>query len=124
MVLPHGGVFIIYYNEARILDEQTFATVKTFPIIPGAVTGGGGGRTYPLEGTAVILPQHAPYTDEIEVLTCGGSTPGAGLALDNCVLIAPESPNPTWILERMVRFRMCIFLIYSLQRITSLLNVS
>lgn len=28
---------------------------------------GGGGRTYPLEGTTVILPQHAPYTDPIEV---------------------------------------------------------
>lgn len=104
MTLPHGGVFIIYYNEARILDEHTFATVKTFPIIPGAVTGGGGGRTYPLEGTAVILPQHAPYTDPIEVLTCGGSTPGAGLALDNCVSIQPESANATWTLERMVSF--------------------
>ncbi|KAF8525138.1 copper radical oxidase [Hysterangium stoloniferum] len=101
MVLPSGGVFIIYYNEARILNENTFATVKTFPIIPGAVTGGGGGRTYPLEGTSVILPQHAPYTDQIEVLICGGSTPGAGLALDNCVSIQPEAANPTWTLERM-----------------------
>ncbi|KAF8577851.1 copper radical oxidase [Ramaria rubella] len=101
MVMPQGGVFIIYYNEARILDETTFATIKEFPIIPGAVTGGGGGRTYPLEGTSVILPQHAPYTDPVEVLTCGGSTPGPGLALDNCVLIQPEAENATWILERM-----------------------
>ncbi|GJJ13871.1 hypothetical protein Clacol_008128 [Clathrus columnatus] len=101
IVLPGGGIFIIYYNEARILDEVTFDTLKTFPIIPGAVTGGGGGRTYPLEGTAVILPLHAPYTDPAEVLVCGGSTPGPGLALDNCVSIQPESDNATWALERM-----------------------
>lgn len=102
MVLPGGGVFILYYNEARILDEHTFETLKEFPIIPGAITGGGGGRTYPLEGTAVMLPLHAPYTEPVQVLTCGGSTPGAGLALDNCVSIAPEVDNSTWTLERMV----------------------
>lgn len=101
--MPHGGILIIYYNQARILDETTFQTIKTFPTIPGAVTGGGGGRTYPLEGTTVILPQHAPYTDPLEVLVCGGSTPGPGLALDNCVSIQPEAENATWTLERMVR---------------------
>lgn len=60
------------------------------------------GRTYPLEGAAVPLPQHAPYTDPLEVLICGGSTIGAGYALDNCVTIAPEASNPTWTIERMV----------------------
>ena len=78
------------------------------------------GRNYPLEGeifniasrcllriemfsgTAVPLPQFAPYTDPLQILICGGSTPGAGFALDNCVTIAPESANPTWTLERMV----------------------
>ena len=53
-------------------------------------------------GTAVPLPQFAPYTDPLEILICGGSTPGAGVALDNCVTIAPESAEPTWTLERMV----------------------
>ena len=52
-------------------------------------------------GTAVPLPQFAPYTDPLQILICGGSTPGAGFALDNCVTIAPESANPTWTLERM-----------------------
>jgi hypothetical protein len=33
-VLPSGGIFIAYYNEARILDEVTFDTVKTLPNIP------------------------------------------------------------------------------------------
>jgi hypothetical protein len=78
------------------------------------------GRTYPLEGkysdyfqvllhikstslgSAVPLPQSAPYTDPLEILICGGSTIGAGFALDNCVTIAPEAPNAKWTLERMV----------------------
>ena len=55
-------------------------------------------------GTAVPLPQFAPYTDPLQILICGGSTPGAGFALDNCVTIAPESSNPIWTIERMVGF--------------------
>ncbi|KAG6333260.1 hypothetical protein ID866_5832, partial [Astraeus odoratus] len=38
--------------------------------------------------------------DTVQVLVCGGSTP-AGIALDNCISIAPEAPNPTWTIERM-----------------------
>jgi hypothetical protein len=33
-VLPSGGIFVAYYNEARILDEVTFDTIKTLPDIP------------------------------------------------------------------------------------------
>jgi hypothetical protein len=102
MVLPSGGVFVQYYNEARILDENTFETIKVLPNPPGAVNNFLAGRTYPMEGTAVILPQHAPYTDNLQIMVCGGSTPYQGFALDNCVTIAPEDPNPTWTLERMV----------------------
>ena len=69
--------------------------------MPAAVNNFLGGRTYPLEGAAVILPQHAPYTDPITVMVCGGSTPGPGIALDNCVSISPEAPDATWTLERM-----------------------
>ena len=50
----------------------------------------------------MLLPQHAPYTDPLQIVVCGGSTVGGGFALDNCVTIAPEAPNPTWTLERMV----------------------
>lgn len=103
-VLPGGGVFIIYYNEARILDATTFATTKVLPNLPGAVNNFLAGRTYPMEGTAVLMPQHAPYTAPVTVLTCGGSTIGAAIALDNCVSIQPEVANATWALERMVRF--------------------
>ncbi|KAJ7720041.1 hypothetical protein B0H16DRAFT_1793954 [Mycena metata] len=100
-VLPSGRIFVIYYNEARILDPKTFDTVVELPNLPASVNNFLGGRTYPLEGAAVILPQHAPYTAPVTILTCGGSAPGAGIALDNCVSITPEGPNPTWTLERM-----------------------
>lgn len=100
-VLPSGGIFVAYYNEARILDETNFNTIKTLPNIPGAVNDPMGGRTYPLEGTAVLLPQYAPYTDPLGVLICGGSTNGVANALDNCVSTYPDAANPKWELERM-----------------------
>ncbi|KAI1478385.1 putative glyoxal oxidase [Daldinia eschscholtzii] len=99
-VLPGGGIFVAYWNEARILDEVTFDTVKTLPNMPGAVNDDLGGRTYPLEGAAVLLPQFAPYTDPLGILLCGGSTDGHS-ALDNCVSTYPEADDPTWTLERM-----------------------
>ncbi|OCK77835.1 copper radical oxidase [Lepidopterella palustris CBS 459.81] len=100
-VLPSGGIFVAYYNEARILDEVTLLTKKVLPNIPGAVNDFLGGRTYPFEGTAVLMPQHAPYTDHLVVMLCGGSIPGPEFALDNCVFTAPEDTNPVWTVERM-----------------------
>ncbi|KAL2199244.1 glyoxal oxidase like protein [Corynascus similis CBS 632.67] len=104
-ILPGGGIFVQYWNEARILDPATFDTIKTLPNAPGAPNDPKGGRTYPLEGTAVLLPQKHPYTDPLGVLICGGSTEGPGNALDNCVSIYPEAANPTWQIERMPSFR-------------------
>ncbi|KAI1093594.1 putative glyoxal oxidase [Rostrohypoxylon terebratum] len=98
--LPGGGIFVSYWNEARILDAATFDTVKTLPNLPGAVNDDLGGRTYPLEGTSVLLPQYAPYDDPLGILICGGSTT-AHSAIDNCVTTYPEVANPTWTLERM-----------------------
>lgn len=49
----------------------------------------------------MVLPQHAPYTDPLTVLICGGSTPFEGSALDNCVSIQPDVPNANWTIERM-----------------------
>ena len=100
-VLPGGGIFVQYYNEARILDEGTFATTKTLPKAPGAVNNDVSGRTYPFEGTGVILPQSAPYTAPLSFMACGGSNPGPAIALDNCVTIQPEAGNANWVLERM-----------------------
>ncbi|KAL8733207.1 MAG: hypothetical protein Q9166_002224 [cf. Caloplaca sp. 2 TL-2023] len=100
-VLPSGGIFVGYYNEARILDPVTFNTIKTLPNLPGAVNNPGAGRSYPLEGTAMLLPQYAPFTAPLGILICGGSTTGAGIALDNCVSSQPEATNNAWTLERM-----------------------
>ena len=100
-VLPSGGIFVGYYNEARILDEQTFATTTVLQNMPGAVHNPLGGRTYPLEGALMHLPQKAPYTDPLGILICGGSTPFEGNAIDNCISIQPEVPNASWVIERM-----------------------
>lgn len=100
-VLPGGGIFVAYYNEARILDPVTFDTVKTLPQIPGNVNNPGAGRTYPLEGTAMMMPQKAPYSEPVTMLICGGSTTGAAMVSDNCVSIQPENPASNWTIERM-----------------------
>ncbi|RDL36505.1 Uncharacterized protein BP5553_05857 [Venustampulla echinocandica] len=100
-VLPTGGIFVVYYNEARIIDEVTFDTIKVLPNLPGSVNNFLSGRTYPLEGTGVMLPLHAPFTDPVTVLVCGGSANGAAYAVDNCVSAQPEVAAPEWTIERM-----------------------
>ncbi|KAK7452112.1 hypothetical protein VKT23_012217 [Stygiomarasmius scandens] len=100
-MLPSGNVFVAYYNEARILNPTTFDTIQVLPNIPGNVDNAAAGRTYPLEGAMVLFPQHAPYTDPLRVLICGGSTPGPASVSDNCVSITPEVPNAQWTIERM-----------------------
>lgn len=100
MAVQRGGIFVQYWNEARILDENTFDTIRVLPPVPGAVNAPQGGRSYPLEGTMVLLPQHAPYTESLEVLICGGSTVD-NAALDNCVSIKAEDAGADWVLERM-----------------------
>ncbi|KAH3904930.1 hypothetical protein HBI56_170560 [Parastagonospora nodorum] len=101
VVLPSGGIFIQYYNEARILNEVTLNTVKILPKVPGGVNDPKGGRTYPLEGSQVLLPQYYPYDKPLEVLICGGATLQPAWGIDNCVSIAPDAPNPQWAIERM-----------------------
>lgn len=105
-VLPSGRIFIQAYNQAQILDPVSFEPVVILPTSPGAV-GIIGGRTYPLEGSSAILPMYPPY-DRAEIITCGGSVGPGQTALDNCVRMAPEDPNPTWTLERMVSFYHCV----------------
>ncbi|MCJ1398945.1 hypothetical protein MMC11_002146 [Xylographa trunciseda] len=100
-VMPSGNIFVGYYNEARLLEPVNFGTVSQLPNIPGSVNDFLAGRNYPLEGTAVLMPQYAPYTAPITVMICGGSTIGAATAIDNCVSIQPEVANPVWTLERM-----------------------
>lgn len=101
IVLPSGGVFLAYYNEARILDPVTLQTQRVLPNMPGAVNNFLGGRTYPFEGSGILMPQYAPYTEPLTFMACGGSTPGPEIALDNCVSIQPDVPNTNWTIERM-----------------------
>lgn len=101
MVLPSGGIMIQYYNEARILDERTLDPIKILPKIPATVNDDSGGRTYPLEGTQVLLPQVFPYTEPLEVLICGGAGRAPAWGIDNCVTTQPDLPNPEWTIERM-----------------------
>jgi hypothetical protein len=101
VVLPSGGIFIQYYNEARILNEVTLDTVKILPKAPATVNDATGGRTYPLEGTQVLLPQYYPYDAPLEVLICGGAARQPRWGIDNCVSIQPDVAQPTWTIERM-----------------------
>ncbi|KAI8942832.1 hypothetical protein NX059_000872 [Plenodomus lindquistii] len=101
VVLPSGGIFIQYYNEARILDEVSLDTIKILPKLPATVNDPTGGRTYPLEGTQVLMPQYYPYDDPLEVLICGGAGLKPAYGLDNCVSIEPDAADPKWTLERM-----------------------
>lgn len=100
-VLPSGGIFAAYWNEARILDPVTLDTKTVLPNIPGSVSNFLAGRTYPLEGTAVMLPQYAPYSNPATMMICGGSAVGNALAIDNCVTIQPDVPGANWTIERM-----------------------
>ncbi|KAF3007823.1 hypothetical protein E8E13_010601 [Curvularia kusanoi] len=102
-VLPSGGIFVQYYNEARILDERTLDTIRILPKTPATVNSDTGGRTYPMEGSMMLLPQSAPYTDPLEVLICGGAgaDPGPVWGIDNCITTQPDAPNPVWTIERM-----------------------
>ncbi|KAJ8111688.1 hypothetical protein OPT61_g5771 [Boeremia exigua] len=100
-VLPSGGILIQYYNEARILDERSLDTIKILPKAPATVNDDNGGRTYPLEGTMVLLPQVAPYSEPLEILVCGGAGIAPAWGIDNCVTTQPDLPNPEWTIERM-----------------------
>lgn len=46
VVLPSGGIFIQYYNEARILDEVSLDTVNILPRVSATVNDPTGGRTW------------------------------------------------------------------------------
>ena len=59
-VMPSGGIFVQYWNKARIPDPVTFATIKTLPNAPRAINDDKGSCTYPLEGPAVLLSQENP----------------------------------------------------------------
>lgn len=101
-ILPTGDIFFAQFNESRIISQTTFQSIRKLPDMPGAVDNPLTGRNYPLQGTMMIMPQKAPFTDPLTVLVCGGTTAEPGNnALDNCVIMQPEVPGAEWTIERM-----------------------
>ncbi|KAH7166532.1 glyoxal oxidase N-terminus-domain-containing protein [Dactylonectria macrodidyma] len=102
-ILPSSGdIFFAQFNESRIISQHTFQSIQKLPDMPGQVDNPLTGRNYPLQGTMMLMPQKAPYTDPLEILICGGTTHEPGNeALDNCVFMTPEVPGAEWTIERM-----------------------
>ncbi|KAH9902185.1 copper radical oxidase [Xylariomycetidae sp. FL2044] len=100
-VLPSGNMFFAQYNEARIISQTDFSTIRMLPQMPGAVNNPASGRNYPLQGTMSLMPQAAPYTDPLTIMICGGTTDGANFGLDNCITMQPDVEGSEWIIERM-----------------------
>ncbi|KAK8094955.1 fungistatic metabolite [Apiospora hydei] len=100
-VMPSGNMFFAQYNEARLISQVDFHSVRSLPKMPGAVNNPDAGRNYPLQGTMMLMPQHAPYTDPMTVLVCGGTTDGANFGIDNCISTEPDNAGAQWRIERM-----------------------
>ncbi|ORY56844.1 uncharacterized protein BCR38DRAFT_355246 [Pseudomassariella vexata] len=110
-VLPSGNMFFAQYNEARIISQVDFSTIRMLPQMPGAVNNPDAGRDYPLQGTMQILPQYAPYTEPLTVLLCGGTTDGANFGLDNCISTQPDVADAGWTIERMPSTRVVVCMV-------------
>ncbi|KAJ7172197.1 copper radical oxidase [Mycena filopes] len=67
-LLPDGTVFIAANNDAMIYNWET-NTERRLPAIPNGVR-----VTYPMAGTALLLPLSPSNNYQPEVLLCGGST--------------------------------------------------
>jgi hypothetical protein len=113
-VLPSGNMLFTQYNEARIISQVDFSTIRMLPQMPGEVNNPESGRNYPLQGAMSLLPQHSPYTDPLTVLVCGGSSDGANFGIDNCISTQPDVAGADWVIERMVSF---VFIPPSLSRL-------
>lgn len=109
--LPDGRVFIAANNDATIYDWQT-NTERRLPPIPNGVR-----VTYPMTGTALLLPVTPANNYTPEILICGGSTiddtkPGYELtsqdpASDQCVrmVLTEAGIQQGWQVERMPHAR-------------------
>ncbi|KAK8133479.1 glyoxal oxidase N-terminus-domain-containing protein [Apiospora sp. TS-2023a] len=100
-VMPSGNMFFAQYNEARLISQVDFHSIRSLPKMPGAVNNPDAGRNYPLQGTMMLMPHHAPYTELLTVLVCGGTTDGANFGIDNCISTEPDNAGAQWRIERM-----------------------
>ncbi|KAH8939456.1 hypothetical protein BDL97_15G038200 [Sphagnum fallax] len=102
---PDGNLFIFANQQSILLNYNTGATVKTFPVLAG------GPRNYPSSGSSVLLPILAANGyNTAEVLICGGSPPGSFQkvnqgtfvgAQDTCGRLVITAPNPEWVMSVM-----------------------
>ena len=111
--LPDGRIFIAANRDAMLYDWKQ-NTEERLPQIPNGVR-----VTYPMTGTALLLPLAPENNYAPEVLVCGGSTlddtrPGNefsakdDLASDQCVrmLLTEEGIKRGWQVEKMPNARM------------------
>ncbi|TYH04204.1 hypothetical protein ES288_A09G280100v1 [Gossypium darwinii] len=102
-----GNLFIFANNRAILFDYVNNIVVKKYPMIPG-----GEPRSYPRNGSVVLLPLKnlKAATIEAEVLVCGGAPKGSYIqslkctfmaALNTCARIKITDPNPEWVMETM-----------------------
>nr|BAL41453.1 glyoxal oxidase 4 [Linum grandiflorum] len=104
------NVFIFANNRSVLLNPDTNAVVKEFPVLPG------GHRNYPASGMAVLLPLVVKTNEpnevvEAEVLVCGGSAHIDSYtaaskdmfyeALEDCGRLMITTPNSNWRKELM-----------------------
>ncbi|CAI0543434.1 unnamed protein product [Linum tenue] len=107
---PDKNVFVFANNRSVLLNPNTNAVVKEFPVLPG------GHRNYPASGMAVLLPLEVKTEDpnevpDAEVLVCGGSAHIDSYtlasknmfyeALQDCGRLKITRPNPNWRRELM-----------------------
>ncbi|KAJ3762681.1 copper radical oxidase [Lentinula raphanica] len=110
--LPDGRVFLAANNDAMIYDWKT-NTEERLPPIPNGVR-----VTYPMTGTALLLPLSSENDYTPEVLICGGSTvddkkPGSEIssqdaASSQCsrLVLSKEGIQKGWEVDHMPQARL------------------
>ncbi|OZJ01858.1 hypothetical protein BZG36_05153 [Bifiguratus adelaidae] len=96
-VMPDGNVFIFVNQGAQLWNPYNNTVIKRLPNIPGSP------RTYPLTGSAIMLPLRSSTGWRPEFLVCGGSTAlkQNSPADPTCGRISPLDANPTWEMDTM-----------------------
>ncbi|KAG2676011.1 hypothetical protein I3760_12G032300 [Carya illinoinensis] len=101
-----GNLFIFANRDSILFNPRHNRVVKTYPRIPKV-----GARNYPSSGSSVILPlDYKNKFQKVEVMVCGGSTPGAFRAanegrflkgLSSCGRMVITGNKHKWNMENM-----------------------
>ncbi|RUS33824.1 glyoxal oxidase N-terminus-domain-containing protein [Jimgerdemannia flammicorona] len=97
-LLPSGHLWIFASRSSIIFDYEKNEIVRRLPDIPGNV------RSYPLTGTAVMLPLMPENNYEVEVLVCGGAEGmrRKSRADDTCGRINLSKEDTKWEMDTFV----------------------